>query len=124
MDSVPPATLCAEFSAGDFFTVCFCSPCVYGSGLAKYNRSTKTGENRPEGLCCDTLSEVGVLCGTFVIGGIVPCLTGVYLRSLRPGASENAAVACLAEIFGICSCAPCQMNQYRRSGVAVSESLL
>lgn len=124
MDQVPPAKFCADFSAGDCLTVFFCLPCVYGSGLAKNARYQRTGKNAREGLFPDTISECAVVCGSIFIGSIVPCFTGIYLRSIRPGATEDVGSAFLAEWCGLCSCAPCQMNQFRMAGGDVAANLL
>lgn len=88
-------------------------PCVYGSGLARYTRYQSTGSAQAEGLCPDTVSEAAVVCGSLCIGSIVPCATGIYLRSIRDGATEPVGAAFLAEWCTLCSCAPCQMNQFR-----------
>lgn len=99
-------------------------PCVYGSGLARYTRFQKTGEARPEGLCPDTVSEAAVVCGSLLIGSIIPCLTGIYLRSIRSGSTESIGSSFLAEWCILCSCAPCQMNQFRLGRTGGSELLL
>jgi hypothetical protein len=92
-------------------------PCVYGSGLTKDMRGTPT----PEGLCPDTCGECVVIGGTCLLGSLMPCMTGIYIRSVS--GDEHCATAVLAECCPMCSCAPCQMNQYRDLGTPVQQVL-
>lgn len=124
MEPVPAAAVFPEFSFSDCLAATFCQPCVYGSGLARVTRFDRTGQAQPEGLFPDTTSELAVILGTCAIGGIVPCLTGIYLRSMRSGATEHIGNAILAEWCVLCSCAPCQMNQFRNGKTQSKELLL
>jgi hypothetical protein len=90
-------------------------------------RYKKTKRNTPEGLLPDSLGEWGVIAGSCLLGSVVPCMTGIYLRSLSANAGdagEDLATAIFAEWCPLCSCAPCQMNQYRVKGVAVVAGML
>ena len=103
----------------------FLQPCVYGSGLTKDLRYKRTGKNTPEGLCPDTLGEWAVIWGACVLGSIVPCLTGIYMRSVTENSNgEHMLSAIMAECCPLCSCAPCQMNQYRLKGGDVTANML
>lgn len=113
MATVPAATCCPISDVGfaDCCAAVFCQPCVYGSGLTKFRRDQKGGGG-PEGLFPDTSGECCVIVGTCVLGSVMLCLTGVYIRAHN----EALCPAVLAECCPLCSCAPCQMNQYRNTG--------
>ena len=107
--SVPAATCCyTDFKPADCCTAVCCYPCVYGSALTKY-----TTDNRKEGLCPDSMPECAVLVGSCVCGTIVPCCVGIYIRGKTNSGSLADNIA--AEMCIPCSCASCQMNQYRRA---------
>ena len=118
-DQVPDAACWPGGLRGeDYLYGTCCLPCVYGSGLAKDRHFKRSeGKNEPEDLCPNRPSEWAVIIGTCYVGSLVPCLTGVYLRSLSASSDgEDLLTAVVAEWCPLCSCAPCQMNVYRGLG--------
>ena len=116
---VPEGHCCAEASPGDVVTVVFCYPCVYGAALTKDSRYARNGETKAKSLCPDTSTEWLMVLGSCVFGAVVPCLTGIYLRSLSASAGRNPErleVATIIECCALFTCGPCQINQYRKKG--------
>ena len=92
-----------------------CTPCVYGAAYQKsitneYKESLKPWPLPKLGVC--------LLGMTPVINFIAIPSVGVYLRLYSKAGPEKESCfnAVLAESFPVCSCAPCQMNEYRKSG--------
>ena len=117
MATLPPPTCCdLSFSTKDCLCGTFCTPCVYGSALARTTRASRTGVDRPESILPDTLAEVACCLLTCVFGGLTAPVTGAYIR-----ASMNDDVlkpVCAELCCGLCCCLPCQMNKYRESDTA------
>jgi hypothetical protein len=121
---------CKVFDSEDVCQAVFCYPCVMGSALT---RATAEFGTKEVGLCPPCWSRGWWVCASaFCFGGFFPFLTGVYLRTatVDPNSDENDTfpnlgaqyeregkdilTICLSSAFPICSCAPCQFNQYRR----------
>jgi len=120
MDPVQQAKLCPR-SARCHCTqhpvnILCCTPCVYAKALTQATSPQNHEIRHPTTLIPSGCNEYLVVAGTCLLGGIVPCLVGVYIRefSNADNQKDDMCYSILAECCPLLSCAPCQIDAYRQ----------